>query len=115
MNVYSIEFDVLRDRAEARMAPGSGFQDVFASVICMQDAALSKNGKPLALAGIQDTLAFPVVANQMRRLFGPRGNAARQDLDTVSEEADFGAWVAYRKAEGKKREEGSDGRGKTGK
>ena len=40
----------------------------------------------------------------MRRLCGPCGYASRQDvlvakdMDTVSEEEDFGAWMAYRKA-----------------
>ena len=40
----------------------------------------------------------------MRRLFGPRGYVSRQDvsvaqdMDTASEEEDFEAWLAYRKA-----------------
>ena len=56
----------------------------------------------------------------MRRLFGSRGNAARQDVslasdvDTASaEESDYAAWAAYRKAKkGRIRERNNEGRGK---
>ena len=70
----------------------------------MRDAALSENEKSLALASIRSTVAFPEVASQMRRLFGPRGGAARQDvlvaadLDAASEEEDFARCAGYCKA-----------------
>ena len=79
----------------------------------MQNAALSKSGKSLKLARLHSTLALPVVANQIRRLFGPRGTAARQDvklaadLDTVSEEEEYAARVAYRKTKKEKKGEKS--------
>ena len=69
----------------------------------MQNAALPKNEKTLAQASFRNTLAFPEVPARMRRLFGPRGSAFRQDvrvaadMDTVSEEEDFEARIAYRK------------------
>ena len=57
----------------------------------------------------------------MRRLFGPRARTARQDvllmadLAAISEEGDFAAGAAYRKAKKEKgREMGSEDRGKTG-
>ena len=94
------------------MAIGSGRPDEFAPMLCVQNAPLSKNGESLALASIQNTVASPLVANRMRRLFGLFGNAARQDvllaayLDAVSEEGDFAPWAAYRKAKKKERGEG---------
>ena len=72
MNVYSIEFDVLRDKADGKMVMGNGFKDEFVSIFCMQNTPLSENGKSLALARIQRTPAFPLATKQMRRLLGPR-------------------------------------------
>ena len=86
------------------MVMGAGFPGEFASVLCMQNAALNKNEKSLVLASLGNTLAFPQASAQMRRLFGHCGHASRQDvpvaedLDTASEEEDFEAWMAYRKA-----------------
>ena len=106
-----MEFDVLREQTEARMVMGSGFPDEFVPIVYVQNASLSQNEKYLALANIQNTLASPAVANQMRRFFGPRGNAARQDvlfaadLETVSEKEDYAAWGAFRKAKKKRRRE----------
>ena len=83
------------------MATGSGFPDEFVSILCANNAPLSKNGESLALASIQNTLAFPVVANRMRRLFGLRGNAARGDIllaedsGAVSAEEAYAAWATY--------------------
>ena len=97
--VQTMEFDVLREKAEARMAAGSGFPGDFAPILCAQDAALSVCEKFLALASFRSTLSSPEVARQTRRR-----NAARQeallasDLDAFSEEEDFAAWVAFRKA-----------------
>ena len=86
------------------MLMGSGFPGAFVSVLCIKNAALPKNEKTMALASLGNTLAFPQVSAQMRRLFGPCGYASRQDvmvareLDTVSDEEDSEAWLAYRKA-----------------
>ena len=71
--------------------------------------------KTLVLASLGDTLAFPNVAAQMRRLFGPRGYASRQDnlvaqdMDTAPAEEDFEAWLAYRKAKRAQKENGDHG------
>ena len=73
----------------------SGAPDEFAPALCMQNNALSKNERTWVLASLHNTLAFPDVSAQMRRLFGPRGYASRQDalvaaeMDMASEEADF--------------------------
>ena len=81
---------------------GGGFPGEFVSTLCMQDAALSKNKKSLALATILFSLAFPEVACRMRRFFGLRGDAARQDAlwaadsDTVSEEEDVATRITFR-------------------
>ena len=73
------------------------------------------------MASIRNALAFPEVASQMRRLFGPHGSAARQDvlvaadMHAASEGADFEAWAAYRKAKkGKKKVNGGEDRSKPG-
>ena len=81
-------------------------------VLCTQNAAVAKNEKTLVLASLGNTLAFPQSSAHMRRLFGPCGYASRrdvlvaQDLDTVSEEEDFEACMAYRKAKWAKTEGG---------
>ena len=99
-----MEFDIPRQKAAARMSMGTGLPDEFVSALCAQDASLSKNERQLITASAGSPLAFSQVAAQMRRLFGNVGSDQRQDalaaqdLDTVSEEEDFEAWVAYRKA-----------------
>ena len=93
---------MLRGKAELRALLGPGYPDAFVSVLCMQNAALPNNGKTAVLASLGDTLAFPRASAQMRRHFGPCGNASRQDvmaaqeMDAVSEEEDYDAWLAYR-------------------
>ena len=80
---------------------GGGFPESFASILWTQCG-----------------LGFLEVPKQIRRLFGPRGRAARQDV-LVAADADMSpasgkgseAWVAYGKAEGQsdrewKREKG---------
>ena len=121
VGTYLMELDVLREQAESWMVTGSGFPHGFLSALCVRNTALSKNGKSPALASTRNTLAFPEVACRLRRLLGPRGSAARQDvlaagdLGTASEEGDFEAWVAYRKAEKEeKKERGSEDPGETG-
>ena len=47
MDTYLTKFDMLRQKAEARMLIESGLPDEFVSVLCMQNAALSKNAKTL--------------------------------------------------------------------
>ena len=46
----------------------------------MQNAPLSKSEKLLASARIQGNMDFPDAATQMRRLSGPCGGAAHQDV-----------------------------------
>ena len=71
------------------------------------------------MAGVDQSsqnAGVPEASSQIRPLFGPRGNAARQDvlsaadLDAVSEEEDFEAWVAYRKAKKEKTKENREGK-----
>ena len=85
------------------MSMGAGFPDEFASVLCMQNASLSKNERQLVMASVGSSLSFVHVAAQMRRLFGNIGTAQNQDalvaqgMDNVSDEEDSEAWAAYRK------------------
>ena len=120
VDTYLMEFDVMREKAEARMGMGHGFPDEFASVLCVQNAALLGNGKSMGLACVQNNLAFPGAPSLMRRLFGPRGSAVRQDVLAAADlgpalgEEDYAAWVAYRKArKGQKRERRRSDRRKT--
>ena len=55
-DVYLTDPDVLREKAEARMAMGSGFPDEFVSIHCVQHASL-------VLSSNHNTLALPVAAN----------------------------------------------------
>ena len=43
MDAFLMEFEALRDKAGARMAMGSGFQDESVFILCMQNASLSGN------------------------------------------------------------------------
>ena len=76
----------------------------------MQNAALSKDERTLVLASLHNALAFLEVSAQMRCLFGPSGYKSRQDvpvaadMDAPSEEEDFAAWAAYRKAKRTKKD-----------
>ena len=94
---------------------GPGAPGAFVSVLRMQNAALPKNEETLALASLGNTLAFLQASAQMRRLFGPSGYASRQDvlvaqdLDAASEEEDFEALMARRRAERAKKEGGGQG------
>ena len=52
---------------------------------------------------MQGALGSHAVANQMRRLFGPRGGAARRDGSVAADidvfsgaETDFEGWASYR-------------------
>ena len=104
MDTYIMEFEMLRGKAESRLLLGSGFLNAFVSVLRMQNAALSKNEKTMALASLGDTLGFPQASAQIRRLSGLCEYASRQDvmveqdMDTATEEEDFEVWIAYRKA-----------------
>ena len=80
MDAYLMEFDVSREKPAARVVIGSGFPDEHVPIPCMQDAAPSKIGKSPEMAGTRTTLASPEVGSRIRRLFGRRRDAARQDV-----------------------------------
>ena len=104
MDAYLMVFDMLRQRAEARMITGCGFPDELLPELRRQNAALAENENTLVLASLGNTLALQSVSAQMRRLFGPCFYASRQDVlvaadtDTAPGEADFEARMAYRQA-----------------
>ena len=75
MGTYLLEFDVLRQRAGARIAMGTGFPDEFASVLCEQNASPTKNERQLAIASAGSSPTFAHVSAQMRRLFGNIGSS----------------------------------------
>ena len=113
MDTYLLEFDILRQKAEARMPMGTGFPDEFASVLCIQNANLTKSERQLVMSGLSSSLDFGSVSAHMRRLFGNVGSAQNQDalvtpdFDTASDEENFEAWLAYRKAQKAKRNSGA--------
>ena len=55
---FPAEFDMLRQKAEARVVTESGFPDEFVSLLCMQDAALTRREKTSVPATSGSTLAF---------------------------------------------------------
>ena len=75
-----LEFDVLRRKAGARVVIGGALPGASASILRMQNAALSKNGKWLLLASVRGSLDFPIVARRMRRLSDPCGAVAAADV-----------------------------------
>ena len=83
---------------------GAGFPDEYVSVLCKTNASLPKNERQLMVASAGSSLLLGNVSAQTRRLFGNIGSSRNmdalvaQDLDQVSDEDDFEAWVAYRKA-----------------
>ena len=66
-DTYLMEFDILRQKAEARMIMGGGSPDESVSVLCMQIAALAKNETTLVSHGFHTALVFP------QRRFGQFG------------------------------------------
>ena len=58
MDAFLAEFDMLRQKADARMILGSCIPDGVASVNCMQNAALTKNEQTLVLASSRNALAI---------------------------------------------------------
>ena len=93
-----MEFDVLREKAEARLAAGSGFPDEFVSIPCAEDAFLFEKGEPLPPGGLRKTLASPVAGEQIGRL---ARDMVRQDVllavdvdSAPEEECGFAVWVA---------------------
>ena len=88
-DTYLLEFDMLRQRAEARFAMGTGFPDEFASVLCMQNASLTKNetvgnSKCWIAADVCERVAKYGSSQNMDAL-------AAQDMDNVSDEENFEA------------------------
>ena len=59
---------------------GARFPVAFDSILLMQNAALSLQGKSRVLASTQKRLKFTDVAATARRLFGSCGGTARQDI-----------------------------------
>ena len=56
MDVFLAELDLLRRKAESRMQIGGGVPEAFASILCMQNAALPRQGQSLVLASVHGGL-----------------------------------------------------------
>ena len=87
------------------MQMDGGFPESHATFLRSQDAALPSSEESFVLACAQGNSGAPAVAKEMRRLFGPRGDAARQDVLVAADiawpwgkETDFDARAAYSKA-----------------
>ena len=74
-DVFLVEIDLPRGKADSRMQMGGAFSGAVGYAPCLQDAALSRPGKSLALASAKASLGFPAVARQMRQPCGPYGGA----------------------------------------
>ena len=61
-DAFSIEFDILRQKAEVRMIMGGGLSGEFALALCIQNASRTKNGETLVLASLGNTSAFQSVS-----------------------------------------------------
>ena len=87
------------------MAMGAGSPEQFISILRMDDAALSRQEKPLVMASCHKSLRFEDASANMPRLFGLRGGGSRQDALLTEEAAesplsdtDLDVLAAYRKA-----------------
>ena len=65
----------------------AGFPDALVPAPCVRNAALPREEKSLAPATTQKCLTFMEAVGAVRRLFGRRGRAARQDI-SATEDAD---------------------------
>ena len=63
------------------MVMGAGFLEASVSVMCVQNAALSRQEESLVPDIGQKSLKFMDVAAAVRRLFGSFGGAARRFVD----------------------------------
>ena len=84
---------------------GSGFPEQYASILRIYNAGTPRQEKSLLMAGSPKSLKVIEVAADMRKLFGSRGGAGRQDVSTKGEtnghlvnSRDRGACATYRKA-----------------
>ena len=114
---YIAELDMLRPNADSEIGGAVGFPEHVISSLRLQNAGLSRQEKSLALASSQKSLTFMGVAASMRRLFGSRGGAIRQNVLITQDvegpfgrESDQGARATYKKAKkqgvGQKRRDG---------
>ena len=78
MDDFLVRSDGLRLKAEPKVQTVGVPIEVFATLLCMQNASLARPAKSLALTIVRGNFGISVVAQQMRRLFGPRVGAARQ-------------------------------------
>ena len=105
MDAYSVEFDFFRRLAESGIRVDGDIPESFASILCMQNAALFAQEKSRVSISAVGGLGFSGVAKQMGRLSGPRGCADRQDVSVVADAdtwsasgKDDAAWVVRGKA-----------------
>ena len=69
----------------ALLRPSGSFPAVFASMMCLRNASLSRKGRSLVFASVRGSLGIAESAQQARRLFGPKGGSGRQDVLYVAE------------------------------
>ena len=85
------------------MQIGGDPAEAFASALRMRNAPPSQSEKALVFASAHGNLGNFAVARQMRRLFGPRGTAVRQqvlaatNVDVSLDDDDVALWLARRK------------------
>ena len=76
---FFAEFDLIRREAGPKVGMGAGYPDQIASILRMDNAALSRQEKSLLMAICHTSLWFADASANMRRLFVSRGIERRQD------------------------------------
>ena len=118
MDGYFARFYLLPRLAGSNLQMGGSAPQVLASVLCLQNASLSRSQESLVLASVQGYLGISAVARQRRRFLGPRDGVARQDVlaatdvdGNSNDEDDFAAWVGRRGAKKKSDEKKAEDEG----
>ena len=73
------------------MDTGAGFPDASVSILCMQNAALSRQERSSVLANTRKSLKCSDVATANRRFFGAGGGAARHETLITEERGKRGS------------------------
>ena len=59
---------------------GGSLPETFVSILCAPNTSLSLIDKSLVLASVRENLGMAAEERQLGRLFGPMGDAVRQDV-----------------------------------
>ena len=116
---YIAEYDLLRRKAESKMEVGAGSPGQLSSILCVNNAGLSRHEQSLVMASCRKSLTSEDALANMRRLFGLRDDlsehATAYAVGSLAGDEAADAPAAYRKAKeqgaGKKKKDGLHTRG----